>query len=780
MDFLDFPALITDDADALPQPASRLSLASLKLNDDQQEPEFTIPKASNHATDFKDLHSKMRHFASISLSEVRPRSISDSSAERTLNTSNKIEKNTTTNQLLSNKINNLVNVPQYSRFTSDSETKQALQILEANHSNLAINFDQLVAFDFVGTLNRKSLRSKLEISMINSHSDILSNFQSIARRIKRLSGPLEKITTAMQNFEETVDLKSFEFDNVKDRLDQLKSRRQVMIKLRDSLTLTQLELDHLLNGSIDKLFFETLNKINFIKEKATYLLTDDKTIAAGTALLKTMNNNLTISNKRIHNYLINFIEEYDSLSRQYGERTIGDESLLKFQTSLIHLSSDVQFFQDFLNRIVGSRSKRLLDEFLSQFDIDNKQVQRPIILSANDPVRYLGDVLAYVHSMIVNELQFLKSIFELKSELMTSDSVLKDNMDFIHDLHLKLLNEIFATLANTIRIRLEQIVRFENNPMLNLDIVQCLNLYQMMLVKSGINETSQLIVNLNDLENFARSKIISSVTKIVDDLDRDQITATDLLPPDWFVDYLSKLSQLLAKLEQQNETKILTDGFYDKLIVDPISNKLISNLQRWFPEAKKDKLVRLDLLIVQINSFDLVKSKLGPFHDTLFVSDHGKEVYSKLEFQYASYVTKLKETSNSYFFESTGMELYYNLFNMIFPILSVQDELDYDMYLSAIENPIMKLSTIHDSTHKKLNDYLPLALSDLQDVKLFNLMPPSVEEDVISTCFENFIKFYEVFKNVLFRIYPDDREMILSTLNFTTNEVRMLLCIEDK
>lgn len=36
MDFLDFPALVVDESAALPQPASRLSLASLRLNDDEQ------------------------------------------------------------------------------------------------------------------------------------------------------------------------------------------------------------------------------------------------------------------------------------------------------------------------------------------------------------------------------------------------------------------------------------------------------------------------------------------------------------------------------------------------------------------------------------------------------------------------------------------------------------------------------------------------------------------------------------------------------------------------
>lgn len=782
MDFLDFPALVaTEEPAALPQPASRLSLETLGIQGDQQEQTFVLPSIDNDEAEFSDLHSKMKHFASVSLQELKHDSLEDKSNKTSTSAIlTNIEKPVSTNQLLSKKINDIVNASNYSSFSSDSEVRYALQILEKNHSNIAVQYDQLVASDFVGVLHRKSLRSKLENSMLNSHSEILSNFHFVARRIKRLSEPLERINKAMEHINEADTPKVFEFDQIREKLEKLKARREVVVKLRDSLTLNQLELDNLQNGNIDDSFFKILDKINFIKEKATYLLSDEKTTAAGTSLLKSMNNYLMISNKRMYNYLLNFIDEYDTLSRQYGERTIGDEALSKFQTSLVHLSSDVQFLQDFLSRISTLRSKRLLDDFLSQFDIDNKKLQRPIILSAHDPVRYLGDVLAYLHSMIVNELEFLKSIFKLNPELITSDSILKDNMEYVQDLHLKLLNKIFASLSNTVRIRLEQIVRFENDPLLNLDIVQCLSLYQMMFTRSGISEPSILITSIHDLENLARSKVITSLSKYLNDLNKDQMVPNDLLPPDWFSDYLSKLSQIMSKIDQQNETKILTKDFYDKLIVEPVDQMLTKTIHDWFPNSKKDKSEKINMLIAQINSLDLIKSKMGAFHNTLFADGYGANLYDKINSQYTSFASKLKDLMMTYLLDSTGMEIYYNLFNMIFPIVSVQDELDHEMYLSAIENPIMKLPTVSENVHHKLNEYIPFALTDFQDAKLYNLLPPSIEEDIVSSCFDTFIKFYIIFKSVLFKLYPDRVEDVSTTLNFSGDEVATLLAVKEE
>lgn len=779
MDFIDFQSYVIDEPASIPEPASRLSLASLSLKEDTHVPsEFVLPAISNGVLAKKDFHSKMKEYAEISLNDLHGTVISNpgSISPITVSEPKSPLQKLTTNQVLSKKINNIVNGPRYTDHGSDSEMRQILKVFEANEVNLDINYDQLLKPDFIGSLTRKSLNSKLENYMLSSHSKTLNNFQPIARRIKRLSEPLESITYVMNELDVSVDV-TFKFNPVIEKLTVLKAKRLVMLKLRDSLSLTQVELDHLQNGSIDADFFQIFQKANSIKAKATYLFSNEETTAAGTALVDTVNSILQISNKRIYNYLMDFMEEYDDMCKRFGERTINDVNLIKFQSGLVYLSNDLQLFQDFLARIVTLRSKRLLDDFLSQFDMDNRKLSKPIILSAHDPVRYLGDVLAYVHSLIVNEFEFLKSLFEIRSELVTDDSILKDNMDFVTDLNLKLLNQLFNILSNTIRIRLEQIVRFEDDPLINLDIIQCLSLYQIMFTKNGIAASAQLISTLGDLETVARDKVVKSLTKFLHHLDKNQLTPTDLLPPDWFSDYLSKLCQVLSKLDKIGEKKILTKEFYDQLITEPLVNQITEYLQTWFPSAKKELSSKINLLIVQINCFDLLQSRLSISKTSIFSTKYGVEIYSNIDAKFIDSTQKLQNAMNRYLFTSTGLELYYNLFNMIFPIDSVEDDLDHEMYLSCIENPIMNLATIRENVQSKLHDYLPLAITDFQEVMLSNLVSPVVEEDIVLVCFRNFSRFYSIFQNVLLKLYPEDSESVRQILVFTPSEVITLLGI---
>lgn len=41
---------------------------------------------------------------------------------------------------------------------------------------------------------------------------------------------------------------------------------------------------------------------------------------------------------------------------------------------------------------------------------------RPIELNAHDPIRYVGDMLAWVHQTMASEHEFLESLFDLKSD----------------------------------------------------------------------------------------------------------------------------------------------------------------------------------------------------------------------------------------------------------------------------------------------------------------------------------------------------------------------------
>lgn len=50
---------------------------------------------------------------------------------------------------------------------------------------------------------------------------------------------------------------------------------------------------------------------------------------------------------------------------------------------------------------------------------------RPIELHAHDPMRYVGDMLAWVHQAIAAEREFLESLFDIKGDRRMVGSVRK-------------------------------------------------------------------------------------------------------------------------------------------------------------------------------------------------------------------------------------------------------------------------------------------------------------------------------------------------------------------
>lgn len=182
---------------------------------------------------------------------------------------------------------------------------------------------------------------------------------------------------------------------------------------------------------------------------------------------------------------------------------------------------------------------------------------------------------------------------------------------------------------------------------------------------------------------------------------------------------------------------------------------------------------------MQINCFDLIKTRFQPFTTTVFAQDDQvSSIFQMIENRLNSLVSQLLELQQKLLFENTGMGLYYNLFNMIFPVTSVQDELDYDMYLSLCENPLMDLSTIEKNVHEKLNTYIPQALTDVQENMLFKLASPTIADYICETCFSTLSLFYVTFRKVLMHLYPEQKESVQRFLNFSEQEFNTLVGID--
>ena len=827
MDFIEYESFTVGESntidvieESLPEPVARLNLNVLSSFDDQDKfkdkfKDFNLSDLLGDSLSLENdkelnLHEKMAKYAALSMetlnisntvegnpSSALPSYIPDNNKQSLdiskLVSQQKSHNMETTNMILNKKLSKILNDYSFSNYQNTFHLRKSLHSLEENKITLSLDEDELTNPGYMGTLARKTLKRDVETELLKEHLTILEEFRPIVRRIKRLSTSIESIQvigSSVLDDSETSDSKSEvsmlnKIDKLHIEIDNLKLKEQILIKFKEQYTLTQIEEDLVTNGYIDDSFFKTINKIMKIKERAMYLLGLPKT-NAGNVLIIEVNELLERSNRKLFNYLVDFLYSFESNSDNATDKLFSpDESnLIVFQRSLIYLSNDLEYFNEFLKRVTTLRSKTVLDQFLSQFDFNSKTAN-PIILSTHDPLRYIGDILANVYTLIANEADFVRSLFDFQESHMenTPTSILQQNEEFLKGLDSKLLNDIIQSLANTCRIRISQIVKFEDNPIINFEIIQLLNLYQMMFERKDIKSGSLLINNLKSLSRGSQEKLENYYCTFIKNIDNTEYLVTqDLLPPEWLSNYLGQLAELFDKYEQHSaeaindENCLINLKFLEKTVKDPIENILQKQLKVAFPLAKKEEQERSLYYTVQINCWDLIKSRLQPFSRIIFsVENSGAEVFNWISDKYDESVNQMLELQNKILFDKTGLGLYSNLLNMIFPVTSIQDELDYEMYFSLSDNSLMDLDIIKTKVHEKLNEYAPIALTDLQGNLLFKLSSPIIADNICETCFSNLSRFYITFRKVLTHLYPDDNEKILEILNFSEEEFNTLI-----
>ncbi|CCE62799.1 hypothetical protein TPHA_0D01590 [Tetrapisispora phaffii CBS 4417] len=832
MDFIDYDSFTTDnfsspndDGYTVPEPVARLNLNSISLNAPKHFKDLNLASIigqSEKDTKVKNindvelnLHDKMQKYAELSIKELNlsenPNKssiqlhsyvpdVSNGSMDISNIVSPKYSQNVeTTNVALNKKLSKILIDYSLSNYQTSSNLRKSLQILESNKTVLSLDENKVDNPGYVGTLARKTLKNNVETELLKEHLSVLEAFKPIVTRIKTLSKSLKNIeelgNTVMDETkeinEDSKDGNLNEVYQLYQEIDNLKQKKILLTAIKDEYTLTQVEENIIENGPVNAEIFAVINKIMLIKERTMYLfgLPNNR---AGTSLINEVNLNLDRLNKKLYNYLIDFLFSFESSPNTMNEKLYGDnkESLLLFQNSLILLSNDLEYFNEFFKKVTTMRSKSVLDQFLSQFDFSNDA--NPMIFSANDPLRYIGDILANVYSLIANEADFVKSLFSLQEKQVGNIpiSYLQNNKEFLQGLDDNLLNDIVQTLSNTCKIRIGQVIKFEEDPRILYDALQLISLYDLMFERKDIKPTNLLIVNLRELSASCKEKIMeyfSNYNTEIKDL-KYEVT-DDLLPPEWISDYLQTITRLFQLYEKDssmddlngndNESLITTD-FLTNIIKTPFDTVLSEQLKVAFPHAKRKDNESALLNTVQINCFDLIKTKLQPYKKSVFSKNESKaEIFNWITKKYDVSISTMLDLQNKLLFEKTGLGIYNNLLNMIFPVDSIQDELDLDMYYSLTENPLMNLDKIRENIFDKLNEFLPIALTELQGQLLFKLTSPTIADHICQTCFSQLSKFYVTFKKVLMHLYPDKKDDIASILKFTEKEFNTLAGIDD-
>lgn len=178
--------------------------------------------------------------------------------------------------------------------------------------------------------------------------------------------------------------------------------------------------------------------------------------------------------------------------------------------------------REILATLSTTRSTSLLNLFLEALTRGGPSgLPRPIELHAHDPLRYIGDMLAWIHQTMAGEHEFLESLFDLKSDanrrvgeprvfeprlelssstatgsqldlssegLTTTTKTAADEVKEDRERSRQMLDKDLEGCARPLKIRVHQTIRSQEGSIVTYQIATLIHFYKITMEKSVGND----------------------------------------------------------------------------------------------------------------------------------------------------------------------------------------------------------------------------------------------------------------------------------------------------
>lgn len=623
----------------------------------------------------------------------------------------------------------------------DPTLKDALHFLQSN----AINYKDLIDSNYLSKLNRLNFTSIIENNLLKNYSSNLKQFSPLIKKIIKIEDCLKNLN----DLNAKLQLSPNDNNALIARI-QLLVREKNLIVLKKQLlqnfkhffTISQMNQHYLQNEDISLEFFENLSLVKQKLKNCSILLSLNNQ-NLGLKIIKNQTRLINSSQERVLFYLNNqFINNPDATSNS------GNELI---NLSIEELSTNIELFNKFKIQLVQSRSKLILNDFLNQLNNSN------LTLSIHDPIRYIGDILAYIYSLIINEVEFLNNFkkFEMLNEI---------------------LNEILISLSKPIKVSIESIIRNQSDLVIQFKVYQLLKLYILLFKKIIKDEKNLILSTVNQLLTISNDCFFNIINSKVKEIENEEKSEKDneedrllLLPPDWLNDYLLVFTEFFREISIENLNTEFSSEQVDNLfslVIDKPIEFIDHETKRNF---KKEKL---NGLIFKLNCFDEIKTKLSIYLST---TKYSETINSKIDDEI---INEIIDLQLKFILNETNLLLNYELVNLVFPINQIKFIEDFEIYTSSVqENKIFNLSNLKKLA-KHFNEAIP-ALTMKMELNLEKISSPIYINKIQFYATEKFLRIFLILNKIIELIYPNEAffnwnfNQILNilNLNFDNNEI---------
>ncbi|EON63862.1 oligomeric Golgi complex subunit 6 [Coniosporium apollinis CBS 100218] len=485
---------------------------------------------------------------------------------------------------------------------------------------------------------------------------------------------------------------------------------------------------------VDDEFFRLLRRTKKIHNDCQVLLgTEDQRL--GIEILEQSSKRLDAAFQKLYRWIQREIKTLDLENPQISS---------SIRRALRVLAERPTLFQNCLDSFAEARERTLSDAFYTALtgsisDSTNHVSTKPIEFQAHDPLRYVGDMLAWAHSATVSEREALEVLFISEGDEMAkgiqagleSDpwSRPEDGKEEIFDGR-KALSQLVSRdltgVARLLRQRTEQLIRSHVNATLAYRIANLLGFYKNMFTKL-IGEEADVVDVLAGLEESAlrqfRANMQDHVAAVQSEL---AVAPPDLSPPEFLEEALDMLKDLLKSYETSvTSSDSMGQGFRPVLAeaLDPFLNGC-ENLWKRLPAPDGD--------VFAINCLAAARAVLLPFSFT-------REKVSNIEDNIEEHTTNLVEQQHRFFIHHSGLQ---PLLAALAPLSKSQGVVASIPSLKAFQpEPLV-------ATSQTLDDFLPSALIDaMENIK--RLRDTKMAQEITEEAADKFCDDFEYVESMI-------------------------------
>ncbi|GAA5973964.1 hypothetical protein JCM11641_001246 [Rhodosporidiobolus odoratus] len=241
------------------------------------------------------------------------------------------------------------------------------------------------------------------------------------------------------------------------------------------------------------------------------------------------------------------------------------------------LTSRPELLSEVLTVLGTTRSTSILNVFLDALTRGGPNgLPRPIELHAHDPIRYIGDMLAWIHQAMAGEREFLESLFGVKEvgrivgsvhgysrhkRTATEVRVVRGETD--QDRVKRLLDRDFEGCGRPLKIRVQQTIKSQESSIMGYRIATLIHFYKVTMERT-IGEDALMSNVLTEIMEHAYEAFFETLHSQGRSLLRFiQPPAAALSAPTQLRDTLSTLREIMSVyatslLEHEHETTQLS------------------------------------------------------------------------------------------------------------------------------------------------------------------------------------------------------------------------------